>query len=312
MKKSQQQLFTLIELLVVTSQLCRDFFKRFICTDQYGCVRKNTESTAHKNTPHHTCKASASCLPQANASCSNAALHTAEPCFIRSAFTLIELLVVIAIIAILAAILMPALQSARERGRSASCTNNIKQLGTLVEFYVDTYGGYLPAAKSHKDGYNRWHYNLNAILRKVNNNHWETTYFPEVFRCPSLNELKFSDKFPERTDHVTYGLNVATGSSNALSAAGFIKQNRVAKPSQRPLLADYYRLNWDTTLSHASETGFNFYSLAGDTPQYRPAHEFHRRMANVGFVDGHVSGPERLTVQRWPKKMVQFNSYNNW
>ena len=83
--------FTLIELMVVTSQLCRDFFKRFICTDQYGCVRKHTESAAHKNTPHHTCKASASCLPQANASCSNAALHTAEPCFIRSAFTLREI-----------------------------------------------------------------------------------------------------------------------------------------------------------------------------------------------------------------------------
>ena len=63
--------FTLIELLVVNSQLCRDFFKRFVCTDQYGCVRKHTENAAHKNTPHHTCKASASCLPQANASCSN-------------------------------------------------------------------------------------------------------------------------------------------------------------------------------------------------------------------------------------------------
>ena len=62
--------FTLIELFVVTSQLCRDFFKRFICTDMYGYVRKHTESAAHKNTPHHTCKASASC--------SNAALHTAE------------------------------------------------------------------------------------------------------------------------------------------------------------------------------------------------------------------------------------------
>ena len=56
--------FTLIELLVLTLQHCRDFFKRFICTDQYGCVRKHTESAAHKNTSHHTCKASASCLPQ--------------------------------------------------------------------------------------------------------------------------------------------------------------------------------------------------------------------------------------------------------
>ena len=40
-----QSAFTLI------LQLCRDFFKRFICTDKYGCVRKHTENAAHKNTP---------------------------------------------------------------------------------------------------------------------------------------------------------------------------------------------------------------------------------------------------------------------
>ena len=67
-RRVKQACFTMIELLVITAQHCRHFIKRFVCTDKYGCVRKHTENAALKNMPHHTCKASASCLPQANAS----------------------------------------------------------------------------------------------------------------------------------------------------------------------------------------------------------------------------------------------------
>jgi prepilin-type N-terminal cleavage/methylation domain-containing protein/prepilin-type processing-associated H-X9-DG protein len=60
------------------------------------------------------------------------------------AFTLIELLVVIAVIAVLGALLLPALSGAKEQGRKIGCLNNLKQLQICWELYADDYGGTLP------------------------------------------------------------------------------------------------------------------------------------------------------------------------
>ncbi len=69
----------------------------------------------------------------------------------NKAFTLVELLVVIAVIGILGSLLIPAVQSARERGRITQCANNLKQLHTAVLNFAGNNGGQFPYATTYKE-----------------------------------------------------------------------------------------------------------------------------------------------------------------
>ena len=225
-------------------------------------------------------------LPQANSS----HLHI----FTQSAFTLIELLVVIAIIAILAAMLMPALQKARIRGQSASCLSNIKQLNTLLFQYLDHSDGWFCTA-SDVEG-NRW---------DVEN---DTTYTGKgrtgrgilmqglgsgsdnqnkVFLCPAVSGL-FNEGYAG-TAVAGYGYNEFLGAELAWGGTyRGIKSSRVKTPSRTSTFADcgYSSEDKEELAAH----------LRAPVKRDKDGHDLrasgaasfrHGSVCNAGFADGH-------------------------
>jgi prepilin-type N-terminal cleavage/methylation domain-containing protein len=124
-------------------------------------------------------------------------------------FTLVELLVVIAIIGILVALLLPAVQAAREASRRSSCSNNSKQLGIGLHNYHDTYKIFPPAGMMRVTPANGFQFPTNDSSLSGKGLNWAAMLLPFIEQAPLYSKIDFTNDFAHANNLIIWGTNLS-------------------------------------------------------------------------------------------------------
>lgn len=194
-------------------------------------------------------------------------------------FSLIELLIVIAIIAILASLLLPALNSARDKARSIKCLSNLKNYGNRIIMYSDDYG--VAPAPQATDSESHPIYWNESIRNYTNTDITLAKKTGSVWFCPSYGKIAY-----HYNAYTGYGINLylppTKKDDNIYTArAQSPILGKVRQPTVTPLLADQYD-EWHISYGSYIKT---------------EALQFHRLNVNVLFADGHSAAHRKSYLE---------------